>query len=65
MNVLLLLMLAEPYGHWPVMAYCPPHLSFCPARPRQCTHVFTFPCPGLSLCSQQIQLLLGSENYDP
>ena len=29
LNVLLLLMLLKPCGHWPVLASCPPHLSFC------------------------------------
>lgn len=60
MNVLLLLMLVEPDGHWAVMADCPPHLSV--QFDQDSTPVFTFPFLGLSLCSQQIQGLLGSEN---
>ena len=33
LNVLLLLMLLKPCGHWPVLASCPPHLSFCSVCP--------------------------------
>lgn len=45
MNVLLLLILVEPDGHWAVMADCPPHLSFCLVCPRQypCVHL-PIPC---------------------
>lgn len=40
-DVLLLLMLVKLYGHWPIMARCPPHLSFCPisACKSPCVHL--------------------------
>lgn len=43
MNVLLLLMFVKPCGHWPVLASCPPHLSFCPvcSSPYPCVHLPT------------------------